>query len=43
MDENLLCFSFGESYIEIVLANILCSCVAEALAKKEVILLLFGD
>jgi hypothetical protein len=39
----VLCFSFGESYIEIVLANILYSCVVEAVAKKEVTLLLFGD
>lgn len=39
----MLCSSFGESYIEVVLADILCSCVVEALTKKEVILLLFGD
>ena len=39
----MLCCSFSESYIEIVLADVLCSCVVEAIAKKEVILLLFGD
>ena len=39
----MLCSSFGDSYIKVVLAEILCSCAVEALTKKEVILLLFGD
>lgn len=41
--KSALCSSFGGSYIEVVLVDILYSCLVEALIKKEVILLLFGD
>jgi uncharacterized membrane protein len=41
--KSALYSSSSGSYVEVVLVDILYSCVVEAVIKKEVILLLFGD